>query len=69
MLLSSKNERLSTENQRQKQKQAQKRSYVARGGIFTAEEATDLINKAAEETARAVKAIKAAEQAAKAVEA
>jgi hypothetical protein len=72
VLLSNENERLVAENQRQKRKRAQKRSYVARGGIFTGEEATNMINQATEAAAaatqalEAVKAAKTAEAAAKA---
>ena len=38
-----KNERLYTENQRQKRKKAQKRSYLAKGDIITGAEAQSLI--------------------------
>ncbi|KFY07184.1 hypothetical protein V491_08549, partial [Pseudogymnoascus sp. VKM F-3775] len=51
ILLASENERLAAENARQKRKRAQKRSYVARGGIFTAAEACQLINTQQEELA------------------
>jgi hypothetical protein len=53
VLLASENERLAAENARQKRKRAQKRSYVARGGIFTAAEARQLINTQQEELAEA----------------
>lgn len=72
VLLSSENERLTAENQRQKRKRAQKRSYIARGGILTAEEATIQINQATEaaataaQAAEAMKATKATETAVKA---
>ncbi len=53
VLLASENERLAAENARQKRKRAQKRSYVARGGIFTVAEARQLINTQQEELAEA----------------
>jgi hypothetical protein len=49
VLLSSENQRLATENARQKRKRAQKRSYIAKGGIFTAAEALELIQQATNE--------------------
>jgi len=43
IFLAHENERLRTENQRQKRKKAQKRSYLAKGGVLTGAEAQSLI--------------------------
>ena len=56
ILLASENERLAAENGRQKRKRAQKRSYVARGGIYTAAEALNLANNQQRELAEAIQA-------------
>jgi len=53
VLLASENKRLSTENARRKRKRAQRRMYVAKGGIFAASEALELINDREEEQAEA----------------
>jgi hypothetical protein len=44
VLLVSQNEQLTAENQRQKRKRAQRRTYIARGGVLTGAEAQVLIN-------------------------
>jgi hypothetical protein len=45
LFLAHENEKLRTENQRQKRKKAEKRSYLAKGGILTGAEAESLIEK------------------------
>jgi hypothetical protein len=45
VLLAHENERLRTENRRQKRKQAKRRSYISKGGILTGAEAQSLIDK------------------------
>ena len=45
VLLASQNERLYAENQRQKRKKAQRRSYIAKGGVLTSTEALGLVEK------------------------
>jgi hypothetical protein len=56
ILLAGENERLTAENGRQKRKRAQKRSYIARGGIYTAAEALELANNQLREQAEAIQA-------------
>jgi hypothetical protein len=46
VLLTKQNELLLAENRRQKAKRAKRRTYIARGGIFTGAEAQELVEKA-----------------------
>lgn len=48
VILASQNEQLLAENRRQKRKRAQKRSYIAKGGVLSVAEAQKLINIAVE---------------------
>ena len=57
LLLTIENEKLRTENQRQKRKRAQKRSYLAKGGILTGAKAQYLIKTQQESRTEAVASI------------
>jgi hypothetical protein len=45
VLLASQNEKLTIENYRQKRKRAQRRTYIAKGGVITGAEAQVLIQR------------------------
>ena len=45
VLLASQNEKLTAENHRQKRKRAQRRTYIAKGGVLTGAEAQVLIQR------------------------
>ena len=46
MLLAEENRQLRRENERQKKKRAQKKTYIARGGVLTIQEGRDLCQNA-----------------------
>ena len=55
ILLASQNEQLQIENQRQKRKRSQKRSYVARGGVLSGAEGQSLIENREDSRTEVVK--------------
>ena len=58
VLLTSENEKLQMENQRQKRKRAQKRTYIARGGVLSGAEGASRASAAQERAAEgAVEAV------------
>jgi hypothetical protein len=54
VLLASQNEKLYAENQRQKRKRAQRRSYITRGGVLTGNEGQILIERGEDSRTEAV---------------
>ena len=49
VLLAEENRQLQSENKRQKRKRAQKKAYIARGGVLTVQEGLELAEKANKE--------------------